>query len=321
VTIWCRASRPFSTADFRVRLFFREMPAARDLVGPVVVLGRGRLGRSLAAALRAAGVTAALEPGRERHPGSPLDPNALVVLAVPDGAVPALAVSLAGAAETAAGAAAVHLSGALGLDALSPLAALGHPVGSFHPLQPFPVERPPAAFHGSLVGVDASDPGLLARLEALAAALGARPRRVRDEQRAAYHAAASLAANLLVALADQSRLVFRSIGWADADALDAVRSLMRGSLEALDAVGLPEALSGPMRRGDAGTVARHVAALASVTVPGARVRPMAVYRVLGRAAVDVAVQCGLEAEAAARMDDALAAHTAAAEGEERDHRT
>lgn len=275
------------------------MPSA-GIVGPVVVLGRGRLGRSLAAAMRAAGGSVTLRPGREAaldHAGG----DALVLLAVPDGAISDVAAAL----SLPRGAAAVHLSGARGLDALAPLAARGHPLGSFHPLQPFPVERPPAAFRGALLAVDASDAATLARLEALAALLGARPRRVRDGQRAAYHAAASLAANLLVALADQSRLAFRSIGWSDADALDAVRSLMRGSLEALDAVGLPDALSGPTRRGDADTVARHVAALATVAAPGARARPVEVYRSLGRAAVDVAVRCGLDADAAARLAAAL----------------
>jgi predicted short-subunit dehydrogenase-like oxidoreductase (DUF2520 family) len=272
--------------------------------GTVVVRGRGRLGRSLAAALRAAGCPVALEPGRERAPTSTAA-DALLLLAVPDGAITDVAGALAATAALPSGVPAVHLSGALGLDALAPLAALGHPVGSFHPLQPFPVERPPSAFQGALVAVDASEPGTVARLEALAGLLGARPRRVRDGQRAVYHAAASLAANLLVALAEESRLTFRSIGWSEADALDAVRSLMRGSLDALEAAGLPDALSGPMRRGDAGTVARHVAALEAVVVPGARARPLDVYRSLGRAAVDVAARCGLDAGAVARLEAAL----------------
>src|SRR5947207_3385545 len=83
------------------------------------------------------------------------------------------------------------------------------------------------------------------RLVALAGLLGARPRRVRDAERTAYHAAAAMAANLLVALADQSSQVLQRTGWSAADALDAVTSLMRGSLDALAAVGVPAALSGP----------------------------------------------------------------------------
>jgi predicted short-subunit dehydrogenase-like oxidoreductase (DUF2520 family) len=273
---------------------------------PVVVLGRGRLGRSLTAALRSAGRSVRLEPASPGARPEALDaaPGALVLLAVPDGAIAEVAAAVAG--DLPEGAAAVHLSGARGLDALAPVTGHGRPAGSFHPLQPFPVERPPSAFQDCLVAVDATDGETIARLEELAAVLGARPRRVRDEQRAAYHAAASLAANMLVALADQSRLTFRSIGWSDADALDAVRSLMRGSLDNLDAVGLPEALSGPMRRGDAGTIAGHLTALAAVDPPGTRVRPLDVYRPLARAAVDVAVRCGLDAAGVARIEAALA---------------
>lgn len=282
----------------------RGMASTSDAA--VVVLGRGRLGRSLTAALRSAGRSVRLEPGTPgaRRGALEVEPGALVLLAVPDGAIADVADGVAGSLPD--GAAAVHLSGARGLDVLAPVTGRGRPAGSFHPLQPFPVERPPSAFEGSLVAIDATDGSTLERLEALAEVLGARPRRVRDEQRAAYHAAASLAANLLVALADQSRLTFRSIGWSDDDALDAVRSLMRGSLESLDAVGLPDALSGPMRRGDAGTVAGHVAALAAVDAPGARARPLDVYRPLALAAVDVAERCGLDAAGVARIEAALA---------------
>src|SRR5205807_2025703 len=254
--------------------------------GPIVVLGRGRVGRSLAAALGAAGLDVSLAPGREAPPALP--PASLALLAVPDGAVREVAAALAAADALPPDAAAAHVSGGLGLAALAPLAERGHPVGSFHPLQPFPVERPPAALRDALVAVDASEPALLDRLRDLAARLGARPRRVRDADRAAYHAAAAMAANLLVALADQSRQVLRGIGWTDGEALDAVTSLMRGSLEAVGATGLPGALSGPVRRGDWRTVAGHVAALAPLET-GGRGRPLDVYRALSLAAVDVAV--------------------------------
>jgi predicted short-subunit dehydrogenase-like oxidoreductase (DUF2520 family) len=276
---------------------------------PVVVLGRGRVGRSLAAALRAAGQPVDLRPGRDGAETAGLAGAPLVVLAVPDGAVAEVAASLARTGlppETAA----VHLSGALGLDALAPLAAAGHAVGSFHPLQPFPVERPPAAFHGALVAVDASRPALLERLRGLALLLGARPRRVRDAERTAYHAAAAMAANLLVALADQSSAVLQRTGWTGEDALDAVTSLMRGSLDALQSAGLPDALSGPVRRGDWSTVAGHVAALEPLRDPAARARPAAIYRELSLAAIDLAVRCGLGPDEAARVEAALAAPAA-----------
>lgn len=284
------------------------MPAQPGSSPPVVVVGRGRVGRSLTAALQAAGGTATIEPGSGWRPRPGLSADALVLLAVPDRAIGELAAAVAASAEGPPRLAFVHLSGALGLAELAPLARRGHRVGSFHPLQPFPVERPPSAFRDSLVAIDASDGGLLTLLERVALLLGARPRRVRDEKRATYHAAASLAANMLVALADQSSLIFQASGWTAEDALDGVLSLMRGSLDALGSVGLPEALSGPIRRGDAGTVARHVSALESIAAAGERGRPLDVYRALGLAALDVAVRCGLEAGAAERVELALTAN-------------
>src|SRR5437588_12584200 len=141
----------------------------------LVVVGRGRLGRSLAGALGAR-----LVPGREAlAPG----PEALVLLAVPDAAVTEVAARIAGQ-RPAAGRAYVHLSGALGLDALEPLRAVGFAVGSLHPLQAFGRPRPPEAFDGVTFAVDASGDGLLAELDQLALRLGGVPRRVRDPERA-----------------------------------------------------------------------------------------------------------------------------------------
>jgi predicted short-subunit dehydrogenase-like oxidoreductase (DUF2520 family) len=279
--------------------------------GRLVVLGRGRVGRSLAAAAREAGLRVALEPARERLPGLvsrlAAAPGALVVLAVPDGAIAANAAELATEPGLDRTAAFAHVSGAMGLDALAPLAARGHPVGSFHPLQPFPVEREPAAFRGGLVAVDGSDGAMVARLEGLARRLGAVSHRVRDGDRAAHHAAAVLAANALVALADQSRLVFEAAGWPADLALAAVVSLMRGALGTVESLGLPEALTGPVARGDVETVSRHLEALGAVAAPGARAHPREVYRLLGLAATDLAQRRGLATGPAGRVERALTA--------------
>jgi predicted short-subunit dehydrogenase-like oxidoreductase (DUF2520 family) len=290
----------------RDRLSSRMMAEAEP--APLTILGRGRVGRSLAGALRGAGLEVALEPAREMSAGwvdrLRQPPYGLVVLAVPDGAISELAATLA-AARLPTELAFAHVSGGQGLTALAPLARRGHQVGSLHPLQPFPAERPPSAFAGILIAVDASAPELLGRLEALARRVGGRPRRVRERERAAYHAAAVLAANDLVALAAQSSLAFQAAGWSPGDALSAVLSLMDGALSTLAAVGIPQALSGPVRRGDAETIARHVAALAAITVSGARAQPVEVYRLLGLAATDLAVACGLDAPAARRVERAL----------------
>ncbi|HZU19114.1 MAG TPA: DUF2520 domain-containing protein [Candidatus Dormibacteraeota bacterium] len=275
----------------------------------VTVLGRGRVGRSLAGALHAAGRPAHLEPARgwrtsrgQGRAGTAL--RGLVFLAVPDQALEPLAREIAVDLPEAV-AAFVHLSGALELEVLAPLAERGCAVGSFHPLQPFPVERPPEAFRGSLVAVDASEPGLREELEGLARLVGARPLPAVRGRRALYHAGAAMAANLTVALAAQSQSVFEAVGWGEPEARAAVLSLMRGALETVAEVGLPAGLSGPIRRGEVDTVARHLAALE--TVPGSdAVRPVDVYRILGLAALDLAAAGGLEAAAASRLTALLA---------------
>src|SRR5947199_3738619 len=146
---------------------------------PLTVAGRGNLGRSLARALHAR-----LVPART---GFRLPGPGLLFLAVPDGAVSEMATRVA-RMNPPAELAVVHLSGALGLDAL--IALEGNPLGSFHPLQSFPTPREPEAFRGITVAVDASTTALRRRLARLARELGAKPKHVTGRERVLYHAAA-----------------------------------------------------------------------------------------------------------------------------------
>jgi predicted short-subunit dehydrogenase-like oxidoreductase (DUF2520 family) len=267
----------------------------------IIVAGRGPVGRSLAGAFRASGLAVALVPGRSLAlPTEPVPGPALLFLAVPDGAVLEVAEKLARDSGVSTATAVIHLSGALGLGPLEPLAGLGYATGSFHPLQPFPEERPPATFRDALIAVDASEPVLLERLCSLATLLGARSRQVGDAQRATYHAAAVMAANLLVALADQASQTLQRIGWSPDEALQGVLSLMHGSLDALDSLGLPGALSGPVSRGDWATIEHHLHALEQTGGHTA-----GVYRELSLAAADVARRRGLPPETAARIEQIL----------------
>lgn len=264
-----------------------------------MVLGRGRLGRSLAGAL-----DVPLVAVRQHGPGTeallealgPLTAESLVILAVPDQWIPAFAARLG--RHLPEGAALVHLSGASTLEALVPAARRG----SLHPLQSFPSPKPPEHFHGITAAVDASDPELLAELEAVARRLGATPRRVTDAQRLLYHAAAVLAGNDLVALAATAVAVLESLGWEPEQALAALLPLQRGTLENLERDGLPDALIGPVRRGDHATVARQLAALRAA--PGLE-SPADVYRILGQKALDLARRAGLDEEAGRRISEAL----------------
>lgn len=217
---------------------------------------------------------------------------------MPDGAVSDVARRIA-KSRPAPGTAFVHVSGALGLDALAPLA--DHDVGSFHPLQSFPSPRPPEAFQGITVAIDASSTRLERRLAALARDIGARPRHVGDDERVLYHAAAVFASNYVVTVVHEAAAILRAAGWTQDDAERALLPLVEGAVESIRNAGTTRALTGPIRRGDAGTVTRHLAALD---------RPD-LYRMLASTALEIAKEAGLEPAAAGRIKRALTRKAAA----------
>lgn len=200
----------------------------------------------------------------------------------------------------------VHTAGSLGLDVLLPHERRG----SFHPYQSFPLERPAEAFRGSLIAIDATDDELLADLQALALALGGIPRRVHDADRTLYHASAALSSNMVVALASLASEALGRLGWTRDDALAAVVPLMAGVVENLGRAGLPDALIGPIRRGDPGTVRRHLDELDARGLDQAA----AAYRILGVAALELALEAGLDAAAGEELRAALTGVDPAATG-------
>ncbi len=258
-------------------------PARRRGAG-VGIIGAGRLGSALAAALRAAGydgvrvgTLADRDPARAtRLAGAlalppPLAPAALagacalVFLCVPDGAVR----TVADAWPAGPSGAVVHCSGALGLDVLATPATRAA-VGTFHPLQTFPAGEPPVEaarrFAGVVCGVEASSGaagGALGEtLEAISADLGARAVRLEGVDRAGYHAAAVLASNDAVALMAAAARAWSAAGLPAAEAREALAPLMLAAARNIAALPLERALTGPVARGDVDTVARHLAALA-----------------------------------------------------------
>lgn len=222
----------------------------------------------------------------------------ILFLAVPDGAVREMAARVA-AMGPAEGLAVVHVSGSQGLEVLDALT--DRPVGSFHPLQSFPFPRDASAFRGITVAVDASTPGLLRSLQRLARQLGARPRRVSGAERVKYHAAAVFASNFVDAVVAQGVHELESIGWTRAEATAALVPLLEGAVENIKRKGTVKALTGPIRRGDAETVSRHLEAVE---------RPD-VYRILALIALDIAREAGLDPAAVARVRRALTRDVAA----------
>ncbi|GJG84882.1 oxidoreductase [Gemmatimonadetes bacterium T265] len=251
----------------------------------VFVIGSGRAGRSFAAALAAAGTPVLGVHGRERPFPPALGAADVVVVATPDAAIDAVLRAVAD--ETLApGAVVLQMSGARAPGAPDDLVrARRAGVGTFHPLVPLAdpalgAER----FRGAWVGVG-GDADAVAAAESLARRVGARPLPIPDapEARAAYHAAAVFASNFPIVLAAVAERLFEASGVDAAGARGAVRHLMASAVANLAASrDAGAALTGPVARGDAATVARHLAALEHDGDASA------LYRALTRASVDLA---------------------------------
>ncbi|WP_336652907.1 MULTISPECIES: DUF2520 domain-containing protein [unclassified Leucobacter] len=212
----------------------------------VQLVGRGRVGAALAHALAGSDLEVLPLAGRGADgvgpDGRPVD---VVLLAVPDAAI------AEAAALVVAGPVVGHCSGATGLEVLRPHAAF-----SLHPL--LTVLGAGTSFSGAHAAIDASDEGALAVAQRVAGALGLRTFRVRGADRAAYHAAASIASNFLVALEGFAEELAAGAGVPR----DALRPLAEAALRNWGERGAAAALTGPIARGDEGTVQRQRAAVA-----------------------------------------------------------
>ena len=236
--------------------------------------------------------------GEERW-SEPLRSAAVVLVATPDGAIGAAAAVLASLEVLGAPQVVLHLSGLLDRSALAPLDGCGAGLGSLHPLQ---AVADPATAAGRLHGCYAAlegDAAAVAAGERLARAVGMTPVIVPAAAKPAYHAAATIASNYVVALADIARRVSESGGVPAAIASEMYLPLMRGTVENVAERGAPAALTGAVRRGDSGTVAAHLSALSGPD--------RELYARLGLEALRLAREAGLGAEPAARVESVLRA--------------
>lgn len=237
------------------------------------VIGPGRLGSTLIAALDRAGLTVSAVgvhqeddtgfgggPARLRVVDAALEADAWW-LAVPDDDIFAVAGQLAsalpGARRGGRAPLAIHSSGLGSLHLLKPLHEAGVLTLCLHPLQTFAGDGRAEALDGVPCAVTAWDETVAALGEKLAARLGMRPFRLADERKTLYHLAAVLASNLLVALeSDAARLMAEATGREDGGAL--LDALVRTTVENLAARGPAGALTGPIARGDVATVRAHL---------------------------------------------------------------
>lgn len=214
-----------------------------EMTSRIAIVGSGRLGSALSAALRDAGHRVDGPHGR----GATGEGADLVLLCVPDSAI-AQAAALIDPRPLVG-----HTSGATGLDVLGTRERL-----ALHPLMT--VTPDGARFAGAGCAVAGSSARALDLARTLADDLGMLPFEVADADRAAYHCAASIASNFLVTLEDAAERVSASAGVPR----EALIPLVRASIENWAAAGAERALTGPIARGDEATVARQRAALAGV---------------------------------------------------------
>ncbi len=154
----------------------------------------------------------------------------------------------------------VHTSGAGGLDLLRSARRRGAHVACIHPLQTFAdVESAISKIPGSVFGITA-DEIILAWAERVVEDLGGKPFHVADEDKALYHAAACMASNYFVTLMYLAEEVYGRMGLSREEAVRAFWPLVRGTAENIERKGTVLSLTGPIARGDGGTIRKHLRA-------------------------------------------------------------
>jgi predicted short-subunit dehydrogenase-like oxidoreductase (DUF2520 family) len=224
-----------------------------------------------------------------------------VFLAVPDELLPEISLALAAQGDAPPGCAAFHLSGALGTDPLAPLLERGYSVGTLHPLQSL---ADPVLGAEQLTGAYVSisgEPAALTVARRILDPIGATVFMVPVARRPLYHAAAVFASNYLAGLmAAGGRLMARA-GVPEDEALAAIVSLARGSLQNLERLGPVQGLTGPISRGDAETVRLHLRTLEP--------RERALYASLGLEILHLAREGGLDEDSAEELNELLERET------------
>jgi predicted short-subunit dehydrogenase-like oxidoreductase (DUF2520 family) len=212
----------------------RELDPPITEIPACAVVGAGRMGTVMAQGLRA---------GRPLKRGEPIPESVdVVLLCVPDGQIATAALTVP------PGPLVGHCSGATGLEALGDREAF-----SLHPLMSAPTGSGPEVLEGAGCAVDGTTPHALEIATQLAHALKMRPAHVAAEDRVAYHAAAAMASNFLVALEAAAERLANTANVTREQLAPLVLATARQWAE----IGPERALTGPIVRGDEDVVARH----------------------------------------------------------------
>jgi predicted short-subunit dehydrogenase-like oxidoreductase (DUF2520 family) len=220
----------------------------------------------------------------------------LVFITTPDDAIAPVAAKV----KWHRGQSVVHCSGADSVDILKSARELGAKVGAFHPLQTFAsVKQAIENMPGSTFALEAEEP-LLATLKDMATALDGQWVELKASDKVLYHASAVIACNYLVTLVKMATDLWQTFDVPRQKATKALLPLLRGTLHNIDTIGIPQCLTGPIARGDIGTINKHLDALEQ-TAP----HLLPTYCELGRQTIPIALAKGKINESQARELQAI----------------
>ena len=193
------------------------------------------------------------------HPAAVIHECAVVFLTVPDDAI----ASVAAAMPWRPGQGAVHCSGALSLDVLAAARERGALVGALHPLQTFATRQANTYRLARVTFAIEGEGSLGLWLEEVVQRLEGHSVRLQPTDRPLYHAAAVMSCGYVATLLDAACALWEAMGFSREEAVNALLPLTRGTLDNVEAQGARDAATGPIIRGDTGTVQRHLTALAT----------------------------------------------------------
>lgn len=282
-------------------------------------IGAGRLARCLALSFSRAGYPVTAVASRSAasaqrlasqiencaafdDPQQVVDAADIVFLTVPDDSIGSTAHILRFHPDAASqyGKALVHCSGASPVELLTPARDQGASIGGFHPLYLFSGDLADLdRIAGCSVTIEA-DGALKDTLTALAVALRCHPLSIPAGGRMLYHAAAHYAASFALCSLAECVALWRTLGFAEDDALRALLPMLAGTIETARDKGLPNALAGPVSRGDTGVVEKQLALLEGLGGDHA-----ALYGLLSRRAVELAERRATPPAAIDAISDAV----------------
>ncbi len=263
-------------------------------------IGAGKVGTALAVLLNRKGYTVAAAYDHTQSAAERLkslvsscyvmdssqhvaDAAELIFITTPDGAIESVAFQI----KWALGKNVIHCSGADSTAILDKAHKDGASVGVFHPLQTFAgITQSIENIPGTTFAIEAEEP-LLTILKEMALSLGGSWIQLNAEDKAAYHAAAVFASNYLVSLVKMATDLWQTFSIPPDQAVKALLPLMHGTLYNIETIGLPQCLTGPIARGDIGTIHKHLNEISQKTP-----ELLSSYRELGLQAIPIALAKG-----------------------------